>query len=53
MELGGELWRRHGASSCFSYFFVLFVVDREIDLVRELFLALGGRAHDNKHAVPL
>ena len=32
----------------FSY----FLVDRELDLVRELFLALGRRAHKNKHAVP-
>ena len=33
----------------FSY----FSVDRELDLVRELFLALGRRAHNNKHAVLL
>ena len=51
MELGVEFWRRHGACCAFRAF-SCFSVDRELDLVRELFLALSRRAHNNKHAVP-
>ena len=32
--------------------FVLFVVDRSSTLVRELFLALGGRTYNIEHVVP-
>ena len=45
--LAGELWRKHGhRRACFLWSIV------SATSVRELFLALGGLAHNNKHAVP-
>ena len=45
--LGGELWRKHASCfSCFSW------STASLTSVREPFLALGGHAHNTKHAVP-